>query len=545
MQAHVCLRCSAPFRWKPNPQAPARGSGRLSFRNRRVGPIPVDRRSGFPPSEHGHGNPGTRDPRARRACDRRTRRFTRLHADPAAQPRPDARDQAQRRPGGGRRQQDRARGNPQRRRPARRRPAARRPEDHRRPLRRRHHAGAGPALDPHRRRAHRGGARVRPARRAPARRLHRQGGQRAGDPELLAVDRARRRAGHTERSAARFRGRQRAQVERCDRPAGHPPLRILRPAHGVRPLPAAPSAAAAGARDAAALLHAHRLRAGRQRGRYVSDQRNAGTLSAAVVARIHRQLAHPVQRRHLPRAAQLVLPARLAARYAGVDLRQVRRRGQAQQVRRRHRPGLLAGALARLADQGHQRPLQRPAAVAEDAGCVGRRGQPGRQAQGRGLRVSGIVARRHRGFPGAARQHRRRRAARAQPQHRQLDSGRVHAPRRGRPRVVAVRSQSGAAAGRLLGRTVRAGLRGGRGRRPGGEDGEGARAVRAHDAHAGADRQRLDDLQGPLQRHQQPDRRPGQRDPPVQPVHRNPGSELGQRDGGMQSRLDQPGPARA
>ncbi len=39
------------------------------------------------------------------------------------------------------------------------------------------------------------------------------------------------------------------------------------------------------------------------------------------------------------------------------------------------------------------------------------------------------------------------------------------------------------------------------------EDGEGARAVRAHDADAGADRQRLDDVQGQVQPRLQPDRR--------------------------------------
>ena len=82
-----------------------------------------------------------------------------------------------------------------------------------------------------------------------------------------------------------------------------------------------------------------------------------------------------------------------------------------------------------------------------------------------------------------------------------------------------------------------------RGQRAGGEDGEGARALRTHDAHAGADRQRLDDLQGPLQRHQQPDGQTRERDPPVQPVHRDPRSHLGQRNGGVQPRLDQPGAA--
>ena len=42
------------------------------------------------------------------------------------------------------------------------------------------------------------------------------------------------------------------------------------------------------------------------------------------------------------------------------------------------------------------------------------------------------------------------------------------------------------------------------------------------DAHARADRQRLDDVQGRRQPRLQPDRRAGQRRPPVQPVHRDP-----------------------
>ena len=51
--------------------------------------------------------------------------------------------------------------------------------------------------------------------------------------------------------------------------------------------------------------------------------------------------------------------------------------------------------------------------------------------------------------------------------------------------------------------------------------GEGARPVRADDAHAGPDRQRLDDVQGRLQRQVQPDRRRRERGAPVQPVHRD------------------------
>ena len=62
---------------------------------------------------------------------------------------------------------------------------------------------------------------------------------------------------------------------------------------------------------------------------------------------------------------------------------------------------------------------------------------------------------------------------------------------------------------RPVGRRVRRGLPGGRGGRPLRAPGQGPRPVRPDDAHAGADRQRLDDLQGRQQRQVQPDRRGG------------------------------------
>ena len=83
---------------------------------------------------------------------------------------------------------------------------------------------------------------------------------------------------------------------------------------------------------------------------------------------------------------------------------------------------------------------------------LGGRGQPGRPAQGRGLRLPRAVAPRRRGVPRAARQHRRGRPAHPQPQPRQLDPRRVHAPGRGRRAVVADRPRRGARAARPVGR---------------------------------------------------------------------------------------------
>jgi len=77
----------------------------------------------------------------------------------------------------------------------------------------------------------------------------------------------------------------------------------------------------------------------------------------------------------------------------GVSYTRVRSRGSLQ---------LHPRAFARFAHQVHQRPFQRHRAVAEDHGFVRGRGEPGRQAQGRGLRLPGNLARRRRGFPGAA-----------------------------------------------------------------------------------------------------------------------------------------------
>ena len=70
-------------------------------------------------------------------------------------------------------------------------------------------------------------------------------------------------------------------------------------------------------------------------------------------------------------------------------------------------------------------------------------------------------------------------------------------------------------------RGVRAGLRGGRGGGARRQAGQGARPVRADDADAGPDRQRLDDVQGRVQPQVQPDRRSPAHRAPLEPVHRD------------------------
>ena len=128
-----------------------------------------------------------------------------------------------------------------------------------------------------------------------------------------------------------------------------------------------------------------------------------------------------------------LLPARLARATSSTSIydRYTRRR-PAVEVRRRHRPRLLTASASRGSlIRGTNGQSNGIVPWLQDARRLGRRGQPGRQAQGRGLRLPRAVARRHRGVPRAARQHRRRRPPHAQPQPRQLGPRPVHAAGRG------------------------------------------------------------------------------------------------------------------
>ena len=182
-------------------------------------------------------------------------------------------------------------------------------------------------------------------------------------------------------------------------------------------------------------------------------------LPAVLDARVPAELADDVQRGHAPRAALELLPAGFTRRSPHGHLPEVHGRGAALEVFGRHRPRIPSRALARLAHREHQRPLQRHRAVVEDARRVGVGRQPGRQAQGRGLRVPRAVARRRRGVPRAARQHGRRGEPHAQPQPRQLDPRSLHAPRGDGRRLEPVRSQGRADAARSLRPRLRARVR--------------------------------------------------------------------------------------
>ena len=228
-------------------------------------------------------------------------------------------------------------------------------------------------------------------------------------------------------------------------------------------------------------------------------------LPADVVAGLSAQLTDPVQLRHRAHPDVVLLPGRLAEGRAGLDLRALPPGREAVEVLRRHRHLLVARPRPGRADPRHERQVQRHRPVPQDARRGRGGGQPGRSPQGRGLRLSGAVAPGRRGVPGAARQHRRGLPPHAQPQPGQLDPGRVHAPGRGRRRLVADRPVRRARAARPVRRGVRRRLP--RRREEGRQDRQGPRPVRADDAHPGTDRQRVDDVQGPVERAVQPDRR--------------------------------------
>jgi ribonucleoside-diphosphate reductase alpha chain len=140
---------------------------------------------------------------------------------------------------------------------------------------------------------------------------------------------------------------------------------------------------------------------------------------------------HAVQQRHAALAAVVLLPDHRARR-PGRHLRIHQGKRPAVQVCRR--PGQRLDPCARpgLAHQGHQRRIARRGALPQGGQRHGRGREPGRQAQGRGLRLPGILAPGHRRVPGAAQEHRRRPPPHPRHEHGELDSRPVHEARDGK-----------------------------------------------------------------------------------------------------------------
>ena len=139
-------------------------------------------------------------------------------------------------------------------------------------------------------------------------------------------------------------------------------------------------------RAAAGVLHARRDGPGAERDRPRSARDRV--LQRAVELRLHVLDADAVQLRHAPLAAVELLPDD-GRRRPRRHLRSAEGKRAAVEVRRRPRQRLDARARARLAHQGHQRQEPGRRAVPEGRQRHGGRRQPGRQAQGRGLRVPG------------------------------------------------------------------------------------------------------------------------------------------------------------
>ena len=200
----------------------------------------------------------------------------------------------------------------------------------------------------------------------------------------------------------------------------------LGPADAVRPL--LPARARHADRAAAGLLHARGDGPGAEREgpRGARDR----VLRRAVDLRFHELDADAVQLRHAALAAVLLLPDH-GGRRPRRHLRGDQGERAARQVRRRPGQRLDPGARARLAHQGHQRQVAGRGAVPEGGQRHRGGGEPGRQAQGRGVLLPRDLAPRHRGIPRAAQEHRRRPAPHARHEHRELDSGPVHEARDG------------------------------------------------------------------------------------------------------------------
>ena len=182
-------------------------------------------------------------------------------------------------------------------------------------------------------------------------------------------------------------------------------------------------------RAAAGLLHARRDGPGAERDRPRSARDRV--LRGAVELRLHVEHADAVQLRHAALAAVELLPDHRRRRPRR-HLRGDQGKRAAVEVRRRPGQRLDAGARARLPHQGHQRQIAGRGAVPQSGQRHRGGGEPGRQAQGRGLRLPRNLAPRHRGIPRAAQEHRRRPPPHARHEHRELDSRPVHEARDGR-----------------------------------------------------------------------------------------------------------------
>ena len=226
-------------------------------------------------------------------------------------------------------------------------------------------------------------------------------------------------------------------------------------------------------------------------------------LQRALQLRFHELDADALQFRHAPLAARELLPDD-GLRRPRRHLRGDQGKRDAAEVRRRHRQRLDAGARARRPHQGHQRQDAGRGAVPEGGERHRGRGQPGRQAQGRGVLVSRDLAPRHRGIPRAAQEHRRRPPPHPRHEHRQLGARSIHEARDGERRVDAVLALGCARPAREVRQSLREGLPRVRGevrkrRAQALQEDPGGAAVAQDAVDAVRDRPSVDHVQGPVQ----------------------------------------------
>ena len=196
-----------------------------------------------------------------------------------------------------------------------------------------------------------------------------------------------------------------------------------------------------------------------------------------------------------------------------------------------------------LAHQGHQRQVAGRGAVPEGGQRHRGRGQPGRQAQGRGVHLSRDLASRHRGVPGAAQEHRRRPPPHARHEHGELDSGPVHEARDGGRRLDAVLAVRRARPARQMGPRVRGGVhalrgKGGARRTEALQEDPRAAALAQDAVDAVRDRPSVDHVQGCLQRALAAAAR--RRRAQLEPVHRDHAQHQRHRDRRLQPGLGEP-----
>ena len=395
--------------------------------------------------------------------------------------------------------------------------------------------------------AHREGSRVQPGHRAPAARLAALRGDGRGSVAGRHGDQVRRvlsalhQARHQDRTAQRIAVAVRPEDAR--RRAGalaRHAVRLSRAADALRPLfPRRSICRRPPLRTAAGVFHARGDGPGAQR----SQSRSARdrVLQRAVDLRLHELDADAVQLGHASLAALVVLPDD-GGRRSRRHLRSDQGKRAAVQVRRRTGQRLDQRARAGQPHQRHQRPVAGRRAVPQGGQRHRGRGEPGRQAQGRRVLVSGDVAPGHRGVPRAAQEHRRRSPAHARHEHRQLDSRPVHEAGDGRRRLDAVLALRRARPARQVGPQVRGSVRAlrrqGRPRRTQAVQEDPGAAALAQDAvDAVRDRASVDHVQGCVQRALAAVAR-GRR-AQLEPVHRDHAQHQRQRNRGLQPGLGQ------